>query len=75
MSKREARTILKTDQRQDRRRTRVGREIHRLTVRLGEDPCAAEGDKLDVAVENGRWCCPASRLGTGPVQHYFRTEE
>jgi hypothetical protein len=78
MGKREPQIILKTDER--RTVLELARE-GKFTAKSGgwdEDRVFLEGDKLEVAVKNGRWVVthlPAGpRPAVEPVRHYFDTE-
>jgi hypothetical protein len=77
MGKREPQIILKTDERNIR--LELGREGKFAAKSTGwdENRVFLEGDKLEVAVTNGRWVLthlPAAPRKPEPVRHYFPTE-
>jgi hypothetical protein len=72
VSKREPQIILKTDEHKYCAGTRPRGKLAAKSTAWDE----IEGDKLEVAVKNGRHP-PAggARAAIGPVHHYFRAEE
>jgi len=77
MGKREPQIILKTDERHIH--LEMGRDGKFAAKSTGwdENRVFLEGDKLEVAVRDGRWVLthlPAAPKPPAPVRHYFPTE-
>jgi hypothetical protein len=74
MGKREPQIILKTDERKIHLELGLEGKIRSEINGVGRDPVFLEGDRLEVAVVNGRWvltALPAKPPEPKPVLHYF----
>jgi hypothetical protein len=75
VSKREPQIILKTDERNIVLELGLGGKISCQVNGLDENRVFLEGDKLEVAVKNGRWglthLLAAPRSAIEPVRRYF----
>ena len=74
MAKREPQIILKTDECKLVLELGLGGKFTARSTAWHENRVFLEGDKLEVAVNNGRWvltALPAKPPEPKPVQHYF----
>jgi len=74
MGKREPQIILKTDERKIHLELGLEEKIRSEINGVGREPVFLEGDRLEVAVVNGRWvltALPAKPPEPKPVLHYF----
>jgi hypothetical protein len=74
MGKRETQIILKTDERKVVLELGLGGKFTARSTAWDENRVFLEGDKLEVAVNNGRWlltALPAKPPEPKPVLHYF----
>jgi hypothetical protein len=74
MGKRETQIILKTEERNLLLESGRDGKFVAKTVGWDENRLFLHGDKLEVAVKNGRWvltALPAKPPEPKPVQHYF----
>ena len=74
MAAREPKTILKTDERKIHLEIGLGRKFSAKSTSWDENRVFLEGDKLEVAVVNGRYVLthlPAKPPEPKAVQHYF----
>jgi hypothetical protein len=74
MAKREPQIILKTDERKIHLELGLEGKFAAKSTGWDENRIFLEGDKLEVAVNNGRWvltALPAKPPEPKPVQHYF----
>ena len=74
MAKREPQIILKTDERKIHLELGLEGKFAAKSTGWDENRIFLEGDKLEVAVNNGRWvltALPAKPPEPKPVHHYF----